>query len=229
MKLDYTWDGARADLLAGVLDRRCDFLAPGHGIRAYRRHRSAIRVVLGDRGDAGGIDFWLFVSPDQRTDQRHFTGGIQRAGILRSRRAFRRIPGDFPACHDGGKYSDSDCGIQTGGPDSLHFGVGCDRLYGWRGRARGIEPKLGNLTGLRDRGTGQQHVLHRIWLTLTGGHVNPRALGIGVGTIVLVVLLRKVARRYHLPQIDMLVALIVAAIVAGWLRLVLSLGPEVRR
>jgi SulP family sulfate permease len=79
--------------------------------------------------------------------------------------------------------------------------------------------QLGNLTGLRDRGTGQQHVLYRIWLTLSGGHVNPRALGIGLGTIVLVVLLRKLSRRYHLPQIDMLMALIVAALVAaafGW-------------
>src|ERR1700685_721520 len=79
--------------------------------------------------------------------------------------------------------------------------------------------QLGNLTGLRDRGTGQQHVLYRIWLTLSGGHVNPRALGIGVGTIVLVVLLRYLARKYRLPQFDMLMALIVAALVAaacGW-------------
>ncbi|MGB8009899.1 MAG: SulP family inorganic anion transporter [Terriglobales bacterium] len=79
--------------------------------------------------------------------------------------------------------------------------------------------QLGNLTGLRDRGTGQQHVLYRIWLTLSGGAINPRALGIGVGTIVLVIVLRKVARKYHLPQFDMLLALIVAAVVAaafGW-------------
>src|SRR5271157_6434232 len=79
--------------------------------------------------------------------------------------------------------------------------------------------QLGNLSGLRDRGTGQQHVLYRIWLTLSGGHVNPRALGIGVGTIVLVVVLRKLARKYRLPQFDMLLALIVAAVVAaafGW-------------
>jgi SulP family sulfate permease len=76
--------------------------------------------------------------------------------------------------------------------------------------------QLGNLTGLRDRGTGQQHVLYRMWLTLSAGHVNPRALGIGVGTIVLVVLLRKLARKYHLPQIDMLMALIIAALVAAW-------------
>ena len=79
--------------------------------------------------------------------------------------------------------------------------------------------QLGNLTGLRDRGTGQQHVLYRIWLTLSAGRVNPRALGIGFGTIILVVLLRKLARKYRLPQFDMLMALIVAALVAaafGW-------------
>src|SRR6202034_2880071 len=79
--------------------------------------------------------------------------------------------------------------------------------------------QLGNLTGIGDRGTGQQHVLYRLWLTLSGGHVNPRALGIGLGTIVLVVVLRKLARKYHLPQLDMLLALIVAAVVAaafGW-------------
>jgi SulP family sulfate permease len=79
--------------------------------------------------------------------------------------------------------------------------------------------QLGNLTGIRDRGTGQQHVLYRLWLTLSTGHINPRALGIGLGTIAVVVLLRKLARKYRLPQLDMLVALIVAAVVAaafGW-------------
>jgi SulP family sulfate permease len=79
--------------------------------------------------------------------------------------------------------------------------------------------QLGNLSGLRDRGTGQQHVLYRIWLTLSSGHVNPRALGIGLGTIVLVIVLRKLARKYRLPQFDMLMALIIAALVAaafGW-------------
>lgn len=79
--------------------------------------------------------------------------------------------------------------------------------------------QLGNLAGLRDRGTGQQHVLYRLWLTLTGGPVNVRALAIGLATIVLVLILRKLARKYRLPQIDMLVALIVGAFVAarlGW-------------
>jgi SulP family sulfate permease len=79
--------------------------------------------------------------------------------------------------------------------------------------------QLGNLTGLRDRGNGEMHVLHRLWLTLTGGAVNARALGIGLFAIALVIVLRKLARRYRLPQIDMLVALIVSAVVAarlGW-------------
>src|SRR5271170_4080817 len=49
--------------------------------------------------------------------------------------------------------------------------------------------QLGNRTGIRDRGTGQQHVLYRIWLTLSSGHANPRALGIGLGTLILVILL----------------------------------------
>jgi SulP family sulfate permease len=79
--------------------------------------------------------------------------------------------------------------------------------------------QLGNLTGMPDRGTGQQHVLYRIWLTLSGGHVNPRALGIGLGTVALVILLRRLARKYRLPQFDMLLALITAAVVTaafGW-------------
>jgi SulP family sulfate permease len=81
--------------------------------------------------------------------------------------------------------------------------------------------QVGNFLGIKDRGTGQQHVLLRFWLTLTeGGAVNRYALGIGVGTIVQVLILRELSRRYRLlPRMDMLVALIVAALVAahfGW-------------
>jgi sulfate permease, SulP family len=80
--------------------------------------------------------------------------------------------------------------------------------------------QVGNFLGIKDRGTGQQHVLLRFWLTLTqGGPVNRYALGVGLGTVVLVLILRKLARRYRLPQVDMLVALIAAAVVAayfGW-------------
>jgi sulfate permease, SulP family len=80
--------------------------------------------------------------------------------------------------------------------------------------------QVGNFFGLRDRGNGQQHVLVRFWSTMTqGGAVNVHALEIGLGTIVLVILLRRLARKYRLPQVDMLVALIAATSVAaalGW-------------
>jgi len=75
--------------------------------------------------------------------------------------------------------------------------------------------QIGNLMGLRDKGTGDQHVLYRIWLTITSGPPNWRSLALGVSTIVFVVLLRFLARRYRLPQFDMLLALIAAALVAA--------------
>jgi SulP family sulfate permease len=78
--------------------------------------------------------------------------------------------------------------------------------------------QIGNLLGLRDKGTGHQHVLERIWNTLTqGGPVNLRAAGIALGSIVLVVLLRAVVRRYRLPQLDMLATLIITSAAAGFL------------
>ncbi len=80
--------------------------------------------------------------------------------------------------------------------------------------------QVGNFLGLHDRGNGHQMVLWRLWLTLTqGGAVNLYALGIGAGTIVLVLALRALARRLRLPQIEMLTALIVAggaAALFGW-------------
>ena len=80
--------------------------------------------------------------------------------------------------------------------------------------------QLGNLVGIKDRGTGHQHVLHRVWMTLTqGGPVNGRALAIGLASVALVILLRKLSRKYRLPQFDMLLALIITAAVAaafGW-------------
>lgn len=80
--------------------------------------------------------------------------------------------------------------------------------------------QVANLLGIKERGTGHQHVLVRFWLTVSQGTPPDRyALGIGVGTIVFVLLLRKLVRRYRLPQLDMLVALIAASLVAahfGW-------------
>jgi SulP family sulfate permease len=80
--------------------------------------------------------------------------------------------------------------------------------------------QVGNLLGIKDRGTGHQHVLHRVWMTLTeGGPVNGRALAIGLISVALVIILRKLSRKYRLPQFDMLLALILTATVAaafGW-------------
>lgn len=80
--------------------------------------------------------------------------------------------------------------------------------------------QVGNLLGIKDRGTGHQHVLVRFWTTLTeGGPVNLYALGAGAGTIILALVLRQVFRRYRLPQMEMLLALIATAGVAaslGW-------------
>jgi SulP family sulfate permease len=77
--------------------------------------------------------------------------------------------------------------------------------------------QVGNLTGMPDRGTGLQHVLYRTWMTLHGGHVNPRAFGVGLGTIVLAVALRHLVRKYRLPQFDMLVSLLIVTGLAAWL------------
>jgi len=80
--------------------------------------------------------------------------------------------------------------------------------------------QFGNFLGIKDRGTGHQHVLHRVWMTLTeGGPVNGRALGIGLVSVALVITLRKLSQKYRLPQFDMLLALIITAVVAaslGW-------------
>lgn len=80
--------------------------------------------------------------------------------------------------------------------------------------------QIGNLFGLQDVGTGHQHILHRLWLTVThGGPVNWRSVAVGLATVVLVLLLRHVARRFRLPRLDMLLALLISAAITfglGW-------------
>lgn len=80
--------------------------------------------------------------------------------------------------------------------------------------------QMGNLLGLADRGTGHQHILVRLWLTLTSGDsISPRALGLGLATVVLVISFRHLARKYRLPRLDLLLALsvvTVAAVALGW-------------
>ena len=80
--------------------------------------------------------------------------------------------------------------------------------------------QVGNFLGAARKGTGDQSPLGQLWATLTrGGPFNPHAIGIGIGTIVAVLLLRKLITRYRLPQMDMLLGLLLAAGVAafcGW-------------
>ncbi len=80
--------------------------------------------------------------------------------------------------------------------------------------------QVGNVLGLQDKGTGHLHLLHRLWLTLTtGGTVNYRALAITAATVAVVLSGRRLARRHKLPRLDMLAALILAAVVTsllGW-------------
>ena len=217
MKLEYSWGNARVDLLAGVTVAAISLpQAMAYALIAGVDPRfglySAIVVTLvasifGSsshliNGPTNAISLVVFSAlaffdPDARFDtyQAMFLLGIMIGSIQILIAVFKL--GDLT------RYISESIVIG--------FMAGAGTLVGLT--------QLGNLTGIRDRGTGQQHVLYRIWLTLSTGHVNWRALGIGLGTIVLVVVLRKLARKYHLPQFDMLLALIAAAAVVaafGW-------------
>jgi len=80
--------------------------------------------------------------------------------------------------------------------------------------------QVANALGVKALGTGQQHVLWRLWLTLTqNGAPNPRAIAISVGAVGLAVLSRRLVRRHRLPQLDMFAVLVfmsAAAWAAGW-------------
>jgi SulP family sulfate permease len=80
--------------------------------------------------------------------------------------------------------------------------------------------QFGNALGIHSHGTGGQHVLYRLWLTLAKGDpYNFKALGVTLITLGLAFGLRELVRRYRLPHFDMLVALITVALVTyylGW-------------
>jgi SulP family sulfate permease len=80
--------------------------------------------------------------------------------------------------------------------------------------------QVGNFLGVTKAGGSGHSVLVRLWETLTqSGAYNLLAIGLGLGTLVAALLLRRVINKYRLPQMDMLVALIVASAVAacfGW-------------
>jgi sulfate permease, SulP family len=80
--------------------------------------------------------------------------------------------------------------------------------------------QVGNFLGVAKAGGGGHSVLVHFWETITQtGAFSPYAIGLGLGTLLAALLLRRVINRYKLPQMDMLVALIVASVVAtyfGW-------------
>jgi SulP family sulfate permease len=78
--------------------------------------------------------------------------------------------------------------------------------------------QLKNLLGLPSHGSGEDHFLKRVWLTLS--HVsdtNTTALAIGLGTVGIALALRWINVRYRLRLPELLLALIgVTAIVGNW-------------
>jgi len=79
--------------------------------------------------------------------------------------------------------------------------------------------QIGNFVGAAKKGTGDQSVLMNTWLTLSGGTFDPRSIGLGIGTIVVVLLLHKLIVKHKLPRVDMLAGLILASLAAayfGW-------------
>ncbi len=80
--------------------------------------------------------------------------------------------------------------------------------------------QISNALGVRSKGTGDQHILYRLWLTLTEGDpINLKAVIVAVATLALAIALRWLVRRYKLPQFDMFGSLLLVAVAAyllGW-------------
>lgn len=83
-----------------------------------------------------------------------------------------------------------------------------------------IVGQVGNALGLKNQGTGHQHVFYRLWLTLTqDAPLNFKAIAISGGSIVLALLGRRLVRRYQLPQLDMFMVLLLVTVPSyflGW-------------
>ena len=87
--------------------------------------------------------------------------------------------------------------------------------------------QIGNFLGAAKKGTGDQSVLYRTWLTVSEGWpYNWRAIALGVATILLVVGFRKLIIKYKLPKVDMLVGLIIFTLVAVALGWTSAIGPK---
>ncbi|TBW35515.1 SulP family inorganic anion transporter [Siculibacillus lacustris] len=80
--------------------------------------------------------------------------------------------------------------------------------------------QVSSALGVKSQGTGNQHVLERLYLTLVQpGPYNVKAIALSLAAIAFAVFGRRITRALRLPQIDMLLAVIVlsgAAYVLGW-------------
>jgi sulfate permease, SulP family len=80
--------------------------------------------------------------------------------------------------------------------------------------------QIANALGVKFKGTASQPVLEQLWVTLVHGDpINYRAVLLSGVVVVLAIGLRRLVQRFRWPQIDLLLVLVVAALiahVAGW-------------
>ena len=78
--------------------------------------------------------------------------------------------------------------------------------------------QIGNFVGAGKKGGGDPSVIEQTWAILAHGRpFNYYAIGLGLGTMLVVLWVRRLIDRYRLPKIDMLTGLIVASLAAAWL------------
>ncbi len=196
----------------------------GHRLRPDRRRRPEVRPLLGHRHHHRRINPWIVLASDQRADQRHLACSLQLAGILR--RALRELSGALPPRHHCGTiqilvsvFKLGDLTRYVSESVILGFMAGAGLLI--------AVGQIGNFLGAAKKGTGDQSVLYRTWLTVSEGWpFNWRAIALGVATIILVVGLRKLIIKYKLPKVDMLVGLIVFTLIAVALGWTSAVGPK---
>ena len=88
--------------------------------------------------------------------------------------------------------------------------------------------QVANALGLKAQGTGHQHVLLRLYLTLTQpGPFNYKAIIVSMSAIAFAIFGRRLIRRLKLPQIEMLLAVILLSLAAFLLNWSQS-GPGVK-
>lgn len=91
--------------------------------------------------------------------------------------------------------------------------------------------QVANALGVKAQGTGHQHVLYRLYLTLTQTDTfNYKAIAISAGAAAFAIFGRKLMRRLGLPQIEMLLAVIVLSMIAyllGWSQSAPGIKPAV--